>query len=210
MMKITCYYGSYADMGYIYLQPSDFPTINLESENELAQHINIHQISIPYITDPNIASSLDKMTVAAHTFETDYENGYDTEYGNDMDDDGYITGIELTLQHERFIDLVKNQAYKVIRTEWRNTEFHLVTLDHWENVFQPSNVIYKMNNQEDAFVIVQLEEPEKLGYHYTDEKDRQPIALFKALISSRNDIYPIDYLLKPEFVIIKDTGPFHS
>lgn len=53
------------------------------------------------------------------------------------------------------------------------------------------NVIYKLTNEEDTFVIVQLVEPGKLGFHYTDEQGRKHlIALFKGLISARDDIYP--------------------
>ncbi|MCZ8516139.1 hypothetical protein O9H85_27815 [Paenibacillus filicis] len=45
-----------------------------------------------------------------------------------------------------------------------------------------------MTNEEDAFVIVQLEDPKNLGYHYTEESEqRRPIALFKALLSARDD-----------------------
>ncbi|CAM4421977.1 hypothetical protein L1N85_26360 [Paenibacillus alkaliterrae] len=87
------------------------------------------------------------MRVAANTFEADYEEDYDTEYGNDMDESGYLTGIELTLYHDRFIDLVKNQAFKVIRTEWRNREFHVIIFDHTENVFKSENVIYKLTDE---------------------------------------------------------------
>ncbi|WP_410513455.1 hypothetical protein PaeBR_03065 [Paenibacillus sp. BR2-3] len=167
--------------------------------------MNPDQMTIPYITDTNIASYLDKMTFAKNTFKSDYEKGYDTEYGNDMDKRGYIIGIELSLYHERFIDLVKNQAFKVIRTEWRNTEFHMITFYYADDVFKPENIIYKLTDEEDAFVIVELIEPEKLGFHYTDEKDqKRPIALFKALISSIDDIYPLEYMMKPEFILRKD------
>jgi hypothetical protein len=145
--------------------------------------------------------------IAAHTFEEDYEEGYDTEYGNDIDDDGYIAGIELTLNHDRFIDLVRNEVFKVIRTEWRNREFHLITFDYADEVFKPENVIYKLTDEEDAFVIVQLVEPEKLGYQHTDENDqKRPVALFKGFISAREDIYPLEYLLKPQFLLRKDEG----
>jgi hypothetical protein len=189
-MRITCYYGSHPDMGYIYLKPSAVVTQATEAENEIAEHMNPEKIIIPYITDSNIASSLDQMKIAPITFKDDYEKGYDTEYGNDMDEQGYINGIELTLDLERFIDLIKNQAFKAIQTEWRNRTFHLVTFDHAENVFNLENVIYKMTEDEDAFVIVQLEDPKNLGYDYTNDEDqRRPIALFKALISARDDIY---------------------
>jgi hypothetical protein len=144
------------------------------------------------------------MAVAANTFKVDHENGYNTEYGNDMDERGYITGIELNLNHERFIELIKNGAFKVIKTDWRDREYHLITFDITDEVFKTENVIYKLTDEGDAFVIVQLVEPEKLGYQYTDSKDRHPIALFKALISARDDIYPLEYLLRAEFFLQRD------
>ena len=146
------------------------------------------------------------MTLAACTFKADYENGYDTEYGNDLDYEGYISGIELNLTAKEFINLIENQAFKIYRTEWKNREFHLVTFDHLENALNPENFIYKLNDKEDAFVIVKLEKPEKLGYQYTSEREKRPIALFKGLISARNDIYPLNYLMKPEFYLRKDVG----
>lgn len=201
-MRITCYYGNGIDMGYIYLKPGadEFDEYDL-SKNEINKHVNPDQIIIPFIKDANVASYLDQMTIAANTFVEDYEIHYDTEYGNDLDEEGYITGIELTLNHDRFIDLVNNQAFKVIQTEWRNKEFHVITFDHSENVFKSENVIYKLTDKEDAFVIVKLELPKNLGFQYTED-----IALFKAFISGRNDIYPLDYLLQPDFLLLKNTS----
>ncbi|QGQ97571.1 hypothetical protein EHS13_23110 [Paenibacillus psychroresistens] len=204
-MRITCYYSEYSDMGYIYLKP---PKIQYDeyklSKNEITKYVDSDQLNIPYITDLEIASYLDKMTFAVNTFKADHEERYDTEYGNDMDEQGYIIGIELNLNHERFIELIKNEAFKLIKTVWRNNQYHLITFDHLENVFKQGNIIYKLTDQEDAFVIVQLVEPEKLGYQYSDSKDRHPIALFKALISARDDIYPPEYLCKEEFFLQRD------
>jgi hypothetical protein len=209
-LKITCYYGDHSDMGYISLKPileNQFDEYEW-NKNEIAQHVQPDQITIPYVTKKEVISPLlDRMIIAAQTFEEDYEEGYDTQYGNDIDDEGYIMGIELTLYHDRFIDLVKNQVFKVIRTEWRNREFHLITFDYADEVFKPENVIYKLTDEEDSFVIVQLVAPDKLGYHYTDENDqKRPVALFKGLISARDDIYPLEYLLKPQFLLRKDEG----
>jgi hypothetical protein len=204
-VRITCHYSDHSDMGYIYLKPpkEEFDA-NKKSKNEITKHVDSDQLNIPYVTDKNIASYLNHMAVAANTFKVDHENGYDTEYGNDMDERGYITGIELNLYHERFIELIKNEAFKVIKTDWRGREYHLITFDSAEEVFNTENVIYKLTDEEDAFVIVQLVEPEKLGYQYADSKDRHPIALFKALISAREDIYPLEYLLRAEFFLQKD------
>jgi hypothetical protein len=198
-VRITCYDG----MGYIYLKPPKGGKYE-SSKNEITNHFKLDQLNIPYVTETKIASYLDQMTVATNTFKIDHENGYDTEYGNDMDERGYITGIELNLYHERFIELIKNEAFKVIKTDWRDREYHLITFDCADEVFKTENVIYKLTDQEDAFVIIQLVEPEKLAYQYTDSKERHPIALFKALISARDDIYPLEYLLRAEFILQRD------
>lgn len=205
-MRITCYYDNECDMGYIYLKPprDEIGEYQL-SKNEIANYVDIKQIRIPYVTDEKLASHLDQLPIAKHTFKDDYEKGYDTEYGNDMNEHGYLTGIELTLSLKGFIELVESQAFKVYKTEWRNREYNVITFDHLENVFSPENVIYKMTEDEDVFVIVKLEKPEKLGYLYTNDDDqKRPIALFKALISARDDIYPLEYLLKQEFYLAKD------
>jgi hypothetical protein len=204
-LRIACHYDdSHSGMGYIYLKQPTYDNEITDSKNDLVNHITLNQISIPYINDISIATYLDKMRIATDTFKADHGERYNTEYGNDMDKLGYITGIELTLHHDKFIDLVKNQAFKVIRTEWKDREFHLITFDHTENIFRSDNVIYKLTNEEDAFAIVQLVEAEELGIKYSNIKDKLPIALYKALISARDDIYPLEYLLKPEFVMRKE------
>ncbi|WP_313641767.1 hypothetical protein [Paenibacillus sp.] len=204
-MQITCFYGNYSNMGYIYLTP---PIKEYNSEysgrNEISQYVNKEKLYIPHIIDLNIASSLVRMNVSKNTFRLDYGKGYDTEYGNDMDKHGYITGIELSLTKNRFVDLVSNQAFKAIRTEWSGQEFHLITFDHLENVLHPENIIYKLNDKEDAFVIVQLCKSEDLGIRYSIESEKLPIALFKGLLSAREDIYPLEYLIKPDFFMYQD------
>ncbi|OAB41575.1 hypothetical protein PMSD_00205 [Paenibacillus macquariensis subsp. defensor] len=145
------------------------------------------------------------MTVATNTYKADLGKVFDIEYGNDMDEYGIITGIELSLNHERFINLVKNQAFKLIQTTWRNKQFHLITFDHADNIFKPENIIYKLTEEEDAFVIVELVSPEKLRYKYSTEADHIfTFASFKALISSRDDINPLEYLRKPKFILIEN------
>lgn len=191
-MKITCFYGYPLDLGYIYLQPPVFKHTVTESENDLFKHMNPDQVIIPYITDTPLAPFLDKMTIATNTYKADVGKVFDIEYGNAIDEYGYITGIELSLDHIRFINLIKNQAFKLIRTTWRNKQFHIITLDHADNIFKPENIIYKLTDEEDAFVIVDLADQ-----HF-------PIAKFKALISSRDDIYPLEYLLKPEFIMVEN------
>ncbi|AIQ39898.1 hypothetical protein [Paenibacillus sp. FSL R5-0912] len=204
-MRITCFHGDYSDMGYIYLTPPKTEYNDVHSNrNEISQYISDENLYIPYVTDLNITSELIRMPFSENTFRADYGKAYDTEYGNDMDKLGYITGIELSLSSKNFINLVSNQAFKVIRTERSGQEFHLITLDHLENVLHPENILYKLTDAEDAFVIVQLRKAEDLGIRYSNDSEMQPIALFKGLLSSRKDVYPVEYLIKPEFFMHRD------
>ncbi|QCT01592.1 hypothetical protein E6C60_0871 [Paenibacillus algicola] len=193
-------------MGYITLKPPAMKESELSgsSDNELFQHVNPDEITIPYIADANVSTYLDQLVIAPQTFKEANEQGCDIEFGIDMDRDGYITGIELTLLPSKFIALIQSQAFKIYGTIWRDREFHLVTLDHAEHVFKPENVVYKMTDKEDAFVIVEHVEPENLGYHYPDPAHRGTVALFKGLISARDDIYPLEYMREPDFWLKRD------
>lgn len=92
-MRITCHYGDQSDMGYIYLKPpKEELNANKKSKNEITKHVSFDQLNIPYVTDKNIAYYLDQKNVATNIFKFDHENGYDTEYGNDRDEEGYIIG----------------------------------------------------------------------------------------------------------------------
>ncbi|WP_410514039.1 hypothetical protein PaeBR_06395 [Paenibacillus sp. BR2-3] len=204
-MRITCFHGDHGNMGYIYLTtPKTEYNDAYWSRNEISQYVSKEKLSIPYVTDLDVTPTLIQMPVSENTFKADYGKSYDTEYGNDMNKLGYIMGIELTLAKNTFVDLVSTQAIKVIRTEWRGHEFHLVTFDHLENVLHPENVLYKLTDAEDAFVIVQLRKAEDLGIRYSNDSEIQPIALFKGLLSAREDVYPVEYMIKPEFFMHRD------
>jgi hypothetical protein len=45
-LRITCYYGDYPEMGYIYLKPSAVDKEAIEAENEIAEHMNPEKIRI--------------------------------------------------------------------------------------------------------------------------------------------------------------------
>ncbi|MEK3795577.1 hypothetical protein MKX42_27885 [Paenibacillus sp. FSL R7-0204] len=80
----------------------------------------------------------------------------------------------------------------------------MITFDHLENVLHPENVLYKLTDAEDAFVIVQLNKAEDLGFRYSNDSEMQPFALFKGLVSARKDMYPLEYLFKPDFFLCQD------
>jgi len=205
-LLITCYSDSVCEMGYFYLMPPA-PENNLYvsqkwGPNQVTNYIHADDMHIPYVEDDRAAKYLERAVIAERTFMTDYRRVFDTEYGHDMDAEGYLIGIECSLPHRSFIELVRNQACQVIRTAWRDKVYHLVTLDFPDKVFNPGNILYPLTAREDAFVIVQLEVPEKPGHTNASGKDGQPIATIKALLTARDDIYPLDYLLRPEFYLV--------
>ncbi|MEC0269732.1 hypothetical protein [Paenibacillus anseongense] len=113
-MRITCFYDDYFDMGYIYLRQAEakFDTYT-SSKNEIGKLLNPEELKIPYITeDVSVPFFLDQMKIPQQTFRSDYEKNYETEYGNDFDQEGYITGIELGLEKERFIELIQKKDLK--------------------------------------------------------------------------------------------------
>ncbi len=191
-------------MGYIYLKsPGIEPHATTRNQNTIHLHVSPENITIPYSSNDTFVSSLNQMPISTNTFNKELEKSFELEYGNDIDEHGYLIGIELTLTSERFINLIRQQAIQIIKVQWRNKEFHMVTFDHMDNVLQPHNYIYKLTDAEDAFVIIHLEKTEFLGYDSSKDKPQLPIALFKALLTARNDIYPLEYLLQPDFVLIE-------
>lgn len=176
-------------MGYIYLQP---PTRNISEyhdSNKIDNYVELSKLRIPRVTESESNTMLDKMKIASKTYSEAFKAGeVEEEYCNDKDENGYVKGIELNLSKEIFISLIKQEAYKGYFINWRSKDFILVTFDFTDNVFDSKNVIYPLSKENDAFLIAKIEE-------------RYGTALIKALISARDDLYPVDYLLHPHFVL---------
>lgn len=189
-MMITC--DAYCNMGYIYLQPPSEEVFDYEKEqdNALSKYIDSSEIKIPYETNLNIANLFNKMRLSETVYEMAVDNHFGEEYYNDLDENGYVSGIELNLTKERFIDFVKNQAFKVIQTEWKGLTYHLITFDYHHKVFESSNIIYPLSNKRDGYLIVEI---------------RNKIGFIKALLTSRDDLYPKEYLLTPQFILMEYT-----
>lgn len=185
-MRITC--DASGGMGYIYLMPPKQQYFN--SNNHLQKYLEQKNVEIPMVRNNEILGRLDSLKIVNKTYKNAVYKYSDIhmEYCNDMDNDGYIIGIELNLRKEKFIKLIVDKAYKIICGNWRDKEISVLTLDLIDKVFSTDNIIYPLNRKRDAFVIAYIEPKYKIG-------------LVKALITSRNDIYPIDYLKVPEFII---------
>jgi len=186
---ITC--DSFCGMGYIYLQPQ---TYNLEKENSIIRCVEKSSLQIPLIADNEKGHLLDEMRLSVKTYREAVNSGeIDEEYKNDLDKNGYIVGIELNLTKDTFDNRIRNGAYKLYQTKWKETSYHIATVDFDDSVFDPKNIIYPLSKKNDAFLVVELTSDYNIG-------------LIKALITSRDDLYPIEYLLTPHFILNEYTS----
>lgn len=195
-MRISCSPGFPGSMiGSIELQPSKFNT-GVSHNSEITHHVDPDLIAIPYIEDPGFGSTFDAMKMMKGTFQEEFHVSYDVEFTIDVDKKGYITQFEHTFALERYLDLVRTQSYKVIKTNWKGRSFHVTTYSYMEEVCNPDNVIFKCNHAEDVFVVAELV-PYSVGGVVV-----QPNNVYlhlRALISARDDLYPIDYMCEPDF-----------
>lgn len=200
-MRITCspaYAGKM--IGSIDLRPSEFMK-GISSNSQITEHVDPKLIAIPYMEDLHFGSHFDAMKIMKGTFKEEFQVSYDVEFTIDVDNKGYITQFEHTFSLERYLDLVRTQSYKVIKTNWRGQAYHVMTYSYMEEVCNPSNVIFRCNSAEDVFVVAELA-PYRVG-----GVAKQPHHLylhFRALISARDDLYPIDYMCEPDFDLSLD------
>ncbi|BFH60516.1 hypothetical protein [Paenibacillus azoreducens] len=121
----------------------------------------------------------------------------------DFDHSGYITGYEIGLSPTKFIKLIESQSYRLYESVWKNQTYHIFLFDEYDSVFSENNMICPMNQKDDAYLIIQFVEPTALGVtFYTSEEKK--IALIKGLISANPELYPLSYLMQPDFELIED------
>ncbi|MDT9722021.1 hypothetical protein QVE09_24235 [Paenibacillus sp. ClWae2A] len=200
-MRISCSPGFPGSMiGSIDLQPSKYYTPP-SSNSQITDHVDPELVTIPYVEDPGFGSHFDAMKVMKGTYKDEMHVSYDVEFTIDVDKKGYITQFEHTFQLERYLDLVRTQSYKVIKTNWRGQTFHVMTYSYLEEVIHPKNVLFKCNLAEDVFVIAEL-----VSNHADGSATEHGIRdlHFRALISARDDLYPIDYMCEPDFDLSLD------
>ncbi|WP_236703089.1 hypothetical protein [Paenibacillus xylanivorans] len=182
-------------IGSIDLQPTKFNT-GVSSKSEIIHHVDPELIAIPYIEDPGFGSTFDVMKIMKGTYQEEFQESYDVEFTIDVDKKGYITQFEHTFALERYLDLVRTQSYKVIKTNWKGRSFHVMTYSYMEEVCNPDNLIFRCDPAEDVFVVAELV-PYSVGGVVV-----QPNNVYlhlRALISARDDLYPIDYMCEPDF-----------
>ena len=192
-MLITC--DNSMQMGYIYLMPNESTDEYTLDKSDIGLFYDVNSLSIPRIKWLGMGKSLSQMRLATKTYREAVDNAFHCEYWNDLDSEGYMMGIELYLTEERLLPLVAHQAFKLYDVRWRNRDFRVLTLDAYHDVLNKDNVIYPLSQEKDAFVIVSIDSLSKVGK-------------IMALISARDDLYPLDYLQKPLFMLANSSRNF--
>lgn len=164
--------------------------------SQITAHVDPELIVIPYIIDPDFGLHFDTMKMMTGTYQEEFHESYDVEFTIDVDKKGYITQFEHTFTLERYLNLIRTQSYRVIQTLWRGRPFHVMTYSYMEEVINPDNVIFRCTNAEDVFVVAELI-PFRAGG--VVEQPNHRYLHFRALISARDDLYPIEYMCRPDF-----------
>ncbi|MDP4127011.1 MAG: hypothetical protein Q8912_08720 [Bacillota bacterium] len=194
-MLITC--DNSMQMGYIYLMPNETIDEYTLDKSDIGFFYDIDSLSIPRIKWLGMGKNLSQMRLATKTYREAVNNAFHCEYWNDLDGEGYMIGIELYLTEEQLLPLVAHQAFKLYDVRWRNRDFRVLTLDAYHDVLNKNNVIYSLTHEKDAFVILSIDSLSK-------------VAKVMALISARDDLYPLDYLQKPLFMLANSSRYFEE
>jgi len=192
-LLITC--DNNVQMGYIYLMPNETTDEYTLDKSDIALYYDVNSLSIPRIKWLSMGQTLSQMRLATKTYREAVDKTFHCEYWNDLDSKGYMMGIELYLTEEIFLTLVAHQAFKLYDIRWRNQDFRVLTLDAYLDVFNKNNIIYPLTTEKDAFVIIAIDPSTKVGR-------------IMALISARDDLYPIDFLRNPLFILANSSRYF--
>lgn len=194
-MLITC--DNNMQMGYIYLMPNETTAEYTLEKSDIGLYYDVNSLSIPRIKWLGMGQSLSKMRLSTKTYREAVDNAFHCEYWNDLDNDGYMLGIELYFTEEMLLPLVAHQAFKLYDIRWRNRDFRVLTLDAYHDVLNKNNIIYPLSPEKDAYVILAID-------------PLSQVAKVMALISARDDLYPTDYLQMPLFSLANSSRSFNG
>jgi uncharacterized protein YuzE len=186
-MVVTC--DTSCDMGYIYIKTPQFD-FNENCKSNVNQYIKEINLVIPDKKSDIVSLLLNKLTLCDKTYSQALDDlDIDQEYCNDLDENGYLIGIELNLNQLDFMKLIETNSFRVYDIVWKDKDFYMLTFDSDDVVFDVDNIIYPLTKDNDTFVVVKI-------------KSKYNIGLITGLITSRNDIYPIEYLTKQQFMLL--------
>ncbi len=179
-------------MGYIYLQPPSEQTTDKyhKKQNDLLTYIaDPHLLRIEPLRTVGVVSYLEKMRQSDITYAKALDIGeIDAEYENDMDEHGYLIGIELDLSKDRLLRIIHDDVFRYYKLLWHSKLLQMYTFDEARAVFDHQNVIYPLTDEHDSFVIVQVDEKYRTG-------------MIKAFLTANQDLYPHDYMVRPDFIL---------
>lgn len=185
-MIITCEQRD--RIGYIYLQKPNptFLVWEYIGNREIEKYLDCVKPKIT-VEDGNkeIEKRINGLGVSDKNYLEDLDRRFSEEYLNDKDKEGYIVGIELNISKEELVQNVKQQVYKIHMIEWQQ-KYMLLTLAEEDKVFDKSNIIYDANGNKDTYYIISIEDD---------------IVYIRGLLTRRLDLYPVEYLKEPYFIL---------
>ncbi|RCW52152.1 MULTISPECIES: hypothetical protein [Halanaerobium] len=199
-MDITC--DQSCDMGYIYLQKfSNNYDYSFDKSRLIASNQPIEVVDSVYL-------KLNKLNWPNKKYNDAIMDGdFIEEFQNDLDNNGYIKGIELQLTESRLKYLIEN--YKIATFEFNDSQYYYIAFAEDNAVFDAENYVYTFTDKEDAFVIVSRSKERRyqinLNKNKESEKSLSPkIAFIRALIFKESSPYDIDYLKSLKLYISND------
>lgn len=184
-MDITC--DQYCDMGYIYLKPEYRDQHN---SFKLNRKINTEENT----TDmANIILKLNKLHWPKKLYKDALGRDFIEEFQNDLDENGYMQGIELKLPQDRLDRIVDN--LKINKFEFNNKIYYFIPFDVENRIFSKNNYAFAFSEKEDAYVITAKTGDRQYMIDIRNNKSSissKPIQI-KALIFSEDSPYDIDY-----------------
>jgi len=184
-VDITC--DQECEMGYIYLKESYSGNYEHFKLKETISQQNIDN------TIDNIYLQLNRLNWPKKTYKEALNNGdFIEEFQNDLDDEGYMKGIELKLTKQKLKEIVDN--LEIATFEFANSKFYYIPFAKDEEIFSNKNYIYPFTKDEDAYVILSRS---KQSRYEIDENGGTTkvyvIAYIKAIMFTDESPYDINY-----------------
>lgn len=184
-MRITC--DKSCNMGYIYL--IDNHRYNYTGSASIKDIVGEELCKVDQYSGFNLRKLFEGITIQPTAYIDAVESAeVIEEYMNDRLDSEHILGIELNLSYERLLELIKGRAFRYYESSWGGQECFMVTFDKVEVIFSENIRIYPLTIPTDTYVVC-------------SEKDARGDNRTLAVISTRFDIYDIEYLKTVDFVV---------
>ncbi|ADQ14610.1 hypothetical protein [Halanaerobium hydrogeniformans] len=184
-MDITC--DQDCDMGYIYLKESYSGNYEQFKLKETISQQNIDN------TINNIYLQLNRLNWPKKTYRKALNDGdFIEEFQNDLDENGYMKGIELKLTSKKLKEIVDN--LEISTFEFANSQFYYIPLARKDEIFSDKNFIYPFSKAEDAYVILSISKQSRYEINKDGGKTNvYAVAYIKAIMFTDKSPYDINY-----------------